>query len=116
VIPILLPVFNRQPLLQSSLLIFIFAGKLILQLSVSYKRKIYFWTLIGTTVMQIIASLFMVLTVNVGMELGVGVKWAVLAGLAGYNLLTILQAVVNYKLYGKVARYLYIHITNELCS
>lgn len=116
VIPILIPVFKRQPLLQSAMLLFILAGKLVCQLSVTFKRRIYFWTSIGTTTMQMLACVLLVLAINGMQSATLGVSWVIVATLIGLALLTIMQAIINFKLYPKIARYLYIHITNELCS
>lgn len=51
VIPILVPVFNRRMLLQSSMFTFIFAGKLICQLTMAHRRKIHLFNEIFITSM-----------------------------------------------------------------
>jgi hypothetical protein len=42
--------------------------------------------------------------------------WTIVVMLIIYTLLTLSQIIVNYQLFPKLSRYLYIHITNELCS
>jgi uncharacterized membrane protein YjdF len=44
-----------------------------------------------------------------------GIVWIIAATVIILVLLTIFQIIVNYQLYPKLCRYLYIHITNELC-
>jgi hypothetical protein len=117
VIPILLPVFNRRNLLQSAMLAFIFAGKLVCQLSVNYRRKIYYLTVVMSTIMELIATVLLILLSYSGfVALSQAIIWTIVVMLIIYTLLTLSQIIVNYQLFPKLSRYLYIHITNELCS
>lgn len=98
------------------MLLFIFSGKLICLLSLSFKRKIYLWTSLWATIMQMIACVFLILAANGTPSFSDSITWTILTTAILFNLLTVAQIAINYRLYPKVARYLYIHITNEMCS
>lgn len=117
VVPILLPVFNRRPLLQSSMLVFIFAGKLVCQLSLQHRRRIHLLMEVFVSGMELLAAILLVLLSYASQRTySEGIGWTICVTLIVLTLITLVQTIINYQLYPMLCRYLYIHTANELCS